>query len=342
MDDPVRTRRPRRRRTPTTGSARCSFWQPCRSRSGWPRWSRRGTAMRAAGWCAWRRSRAPRTRLLGSVTGFAVRRSIAPTVGWAIGIAAYFLLLGALIASILEFFDTNPRFADLAAAAGFAGLDSANGFAAALFGLLAIPTGLYAATRLAAHGRRREGPPLDTGVRHRCFANSPGGNEIAVTTAGVALLHVIAGLAIWAGAAITGAPLTIGDALAGALNSAPIAWLAVGAATSGGRLAAVRRRLRSARCRWRAVSCSTLSPKACAHRSGWWACRRSPTSRAVPNAPPDWAATAAFLADRHRPGRCWACRIRPPRPDHIEGADDDRHGREVLICTPRTWPRNSR
>ena len=66
------------------------------------------------------------------------------------GIAAYFLLVGALIASILEFFDSNRHFADLAAAAGFAGLDSANGFAAALFSLLAIPTGLYAATRLAA------------------------------------------------------------------------------------------------------------------------------------------------------------------------------------------------
>ena len=48
-----------------------------------------------------------------------------------------------------EFFDANHQFAELAAAAGFAGLDSADGFAAALFSLLAIPTGLYAATRLA-------------------------------------------------------------------------------------------------------------------------------------------------------------------------------------------------
>ena len=94
--------------------------------------------------------RAPRTGLLKSVVGFAIRRAIRPTVGWATGIAAYYLLVGALIASILEFFDSNRRFADLATAAGFAGLDSANGFAAALFSLLAIPTGLYAATRLAA------------------------------------------------------------------------------------------------------------------------------------------------------------------------------------------------
>ena len=95
-------------------------------------------------------SRPPRTLLLGSVGGFALRRGLRSTIGWAAGVVAYFLLVGALIASILEFMDKNPRFAELAAAAGFGGLDSANGFAAALFGVLAIPTGLYAATRLAA------------------------------------------------------------------------------------------------------------------------------------------------------------------------------------------------
>jgi ABC-2 type transport system permease protein len=94
--------------------------------------------------------RPPRTRLLGSIGGFAVRRAVRATIGWALGIAAYFLLIGALIASILEFFEKNPRFAELAAAAGFGGLDSAEGFSAALFGLLAIPTGLYGAVRLGA------------------------------------------------------------------------------------------------------------------------------------------------------------------------------------------------
>ena len=106
--------------------------------------------MRAAGLVAVATSRPPRTRLLGSVTGFAIQPRDSTDDGWAAAIVAYFLLVGALIASILEFFDANHQFAELAAAAGFAGLDSANGFAAALFSLLAIPTGLYAATRLAA------------------------------------------------------------------------------------------------------------------------------------------------------------------------------------------------
>lgn len=237
--------------------------------------------------------RRPRTALLGSIGGFAVRRAIGPTVGWATGIAAYFLLVGALIASILEFFDTNHRFAELAAAAGFAGLDSANGFAAALFSLLAIPTGLYAATRLAAlvadERARRWTPVFATDVsRIRLL-----GTEIAVTTVGMVLLHVIAGLAMWTGAAITGAPLAIDDALAGALNSAPIAWLAVGAAglacgwlpsfvgaigavpVAGGFLLNV-------------LTEGTSAPA--------WVADLSPFTHlaAVPNAPPGWFASAAF------------------------------------------------
>ncbi len=240
-------------------------------------------------------SRAPRTMMLRSVTGFAIRRAIRPTAGWALGIAAYFLLVGALIASILEFFDTNRRFAELAAAAGFAGLDTANGFAAALFGLLAIPTSLYTATRLATfvadERDRRWTPVLAADVPRLRLV----GIEIAVTSAGMLLLHMTAGLAIWAGAAITEGPLTIGDALSGALYSATVAWLAVGSASLAiGWLPS-------------AVGAIGAIPVAggfvlhvLAENAGAtaWVAELSPFAHlaAVPNAAPDWVATTAFVS----------------------------------------------
>lgn len=239
-------------------------------------------------------SRAPQTMFLGSLTGFAIRRAIRPTAGWAIGVATYFVLFGALIASILEFFDTNRRFAQLAAAAGFGGLDSANGFAAALFGLLAVPTSLYAAARLATfvadERDRRWTPVFATDVPRSQLV----GKEIAVTTAAMLLLHVTAGLAMWAGAAITGAPLTMGHALSGALYSASVAWLAVGAATAAvGRLP-------------RAVGVIGSVPVAGGFllyaladgaRAPAWVAGMSPFAHLapVPNAAPNWAATIAFL-----------------------------------------------
>ena len=150
VDNPVRAHRPGRAVRRQPGRPASSSWQAWQSGSRWPVLVAAGRRDVGGGLVALPTRRTPRTGLLGSVLGFAVRRAIRPTVGWAIGIAAYYLLLGALIASILEFFDSNRRFADLAASAGFGGLNSANGFAAALFALLSIATGLYAATRLAA------------------------------------------------------------------------------------------------------------------------------------------------------------------------------------------------
>jgi ABC-2 type transport system permease protein len=237
--------------------------------------------------------RRPRTRLLGSIDGFAVRRAIRPTIAWAAGIAAYFLLVGALISSILEFFDKNRVFAELAAAAGFAGLGSASGFAAALFSMLPIATGVYAATRLAAmvadETARRWTPVFATPVSRIRLACT----EVVVVTAGMVVLHAVAALAIWAGAASTGAPLGLGDALAGALNAAPIAWLAVGAAAlAAGRLPA-------------AVGAAGALPVAGGFllnvitqsiRAPDWVVNLSPFAHlaAVPNVRPDWAAIAAF------------------------------------------------
>ncbi|BBY78941.1 ABC transporter membrane-spanning protein [Mycolicibacterium pulveris] len=175
-------------------------------------------------------SRAPRPRLLGSVMGFAVRRSLRSTLGWAAAIATYFVVFGATIASILEFFEQNPRFADLAAAAGFAGLNSAEGFCAALLALCALATGMYADTRIGAFvddEQARRATLLFASPVSRAGLLS---TEIAVVAFGVLALHVTAAAGITVGAAVTGAPLSFSDAVAGALNTAPIAALALGAA----------------------------------------------------------------------------------------------------------------
>lgn len=238
--------------------------------------------------------RSPRTRLLGSVGGFAVRRSLRPTTGWAVGVATYFLIVGAMIASILDFFDENPRFAELAAAAGFSGLDSANGFAAALFSLLAIPTGLYCATRLGAfvadERTRRWTTVLASPVPRAHLLRA----EICVTAGGLVALHAMAAAAMWAGAALVGAPLESTDALAGALNTAPIAALALGAAAlavgwlptwvgAAGALPVVGGFLLN-------VIADTLHAPA-------WVRDLSPFVHVppVPSAPPNWPAVATLL-----------------------------------------------
>jgi ABC-2 type transport system permease protein len=237
-------------------------------------------------------SRPPRTRLLQSIGGFALRRAGLTTLGWATGIAASFLVVGALLASILELFQTNPRFAELAAAAGV--VLSVNVVAATMFSLLAVPTGLYAAMRLAAMVADEKAGRWTLLFAEPISRVRLVSTEITVTVGGVVALHCSAAVAFWSGAKVTGAPLQLTDSLAGALNSLPVALLAAGAAAVGvgwlpsaagaiGALPVVGGFLVNV------IMQTTHAPR--------WVVNLSPWTHlaAVPDTPPNWAATTIFL-----------------------------------------------
>lgn len=239
-------------------------------------------------------SRRPRTRLLHSVGGFALRRTARITLGWALGIAAFFALIGALLASVLEFFRTNPNIAELAADAGIRSFDSVNVFAAPLFSMLPVATGLYAAMRLATMvGDEKAGrwSLLFAQPITRVHLMSA---ELVVTVSAMSALHITAAAAMWSGAKITGAPLEFPDALAGALNSLPVALLATGAASVGGgwlpsAAGAIGALPLVGGFLVNAIMQATNAPGWVANLSPW------AHLAAVPDAPPHWTAIIIFL-----------------------------------------------
>ncbi|WP_245845331.1 hypothetical protein [Mycobacterium arosiense] len=239
-------------------------------------------------------ARSPRTRSLQSIGGFAVRRTVRTTLGWATGIAGYFFLVGVLLPSILELFQTNPRIAELAAPAGMGGHELVNVGAAVLFGVLAVPAGLYAAVRLAALVADEKAGRLNLLFAQPVSRVHLMSTEIMVTVGGVVALHCSAAIGIWGGAELTGAPLQLSASLAGALNSVPVALLAAGAAAVGvgwlpsavaafGAVPVVGGFLMDV------IMKSTDAPG--------WAANLSPWTHlaAVPDASPKWAVTAVFL-----------------------------------------------
>ncbi|SNY53560.1 ABC transporter permease [Paractinoplanes atraurantiacus] len=175
-------------------------------------------------------SRPARLGLLGSVESFAIRRALRPLAGWALGIGAYFLLIGLTAVSVTDFLADNPAMSDAAAQAGFPGLGSIAGFAATLFALLAMPVGGFATVRLGAF------VAAETDRRLTSLAAQPIGRarllgaEIAATAAASALLVTTAGLATWAGVLMMGGDLTLTASLRGVWNSMPIVLLSLGAA----------------------------------------------------------------------------------------------------------------
>jgi ABC-2 type transport system permease protein len=180
-----------------------------------------GAILAAAG------GRPARTTLLGSVTAFALRRTLRPLAGWAAGVGAYFLLIGLIARSMTDFLTANPQFAQMAAQAGFA-LGTVEGYAATLFALLAIPVGAFVAVRAAAlaadETAQRLTPLLAAPVtRTRLLAA-----EAAAALSAALVLITVAGIAVWAGSTLVGAGLGLGDALAGAVNVAPVVLLCLG------------------------------------------------------------------------------------------------------------------
>jgi ABC-2 type transport system permease protein len=184
-----------------------------------------------AGMIASQGERRPRIHLLRSVAGFLTRRTLAPLGGWALALSAYFLLIGLLASSLIDFLEANPFFADLAAQAGFVSLATVQGYAASLIMLLAIPLGLFAVVRVAedaadeAHGRLAL--VLSRPVGRIRWAVT----EIVVIAAGCLVIALLTAAATWLGAVSVGTNLEAGQAAAGALNILPVALLSLGAAT---------------------------------------------------------------------------------------------------------------
>jgi ABC-2 type transport system permease protein len=183
-----------------------------------------------AGLVTGRDLRTGRFGLLRSVPGFAIRRTLPATVSWAVGLGAYFLLIGVLARSLTEFLAANTRFADMAAQAGFSGLATVQGYAAALFALLAIPLGIFVASRqdadAADEADGRLTPLLALPLTRRSWALT----QLGVLSTACIALALTTGLATWIGTTSVGAGLRLTEALSGTVNVVPVGLLCLAAA----------------------------------------------------------------------------------------------------------------
>ncbi|MEV6302008.1 hypothetical protein AB0M02_21520 [Actinoplanes sp. NPDC051861] len=174
--------------------------------------------------------RRPRLRLLGSVETFAVRRLLRPLTGWALGIGAYYLLIGMTAESITGFLADNPALAGEAARAGFADIGAVEGYAATLFAILALPVGAFTAVRMADFVAAETDRRLTMLAAQPIGRLRPLGAELLVTAAGAVVLVTVAGLTTWCGVAAIGGDLSLAAAVQGAWNPLPIILLSLAAA----------------------------------------------------------------------------------------------------------------
>ncbi|GGN74930.1 ABC transporter permease [Actinoplanes lobatus] len=174
--------------------------------------------------------RRPRLGLLGSAEAFAVRRVLRPLTGWAIGIGAYYLLIGLTAVSVTGFLTDNPAMADQAAAAGFDALGDVAGFAAVLFAILGLPVGGFTAVRMSAFVAAEADRRLTLLAAQPIRRTRLLGAELTATAGAATVLVTLAGLTTWLGVTIIGGDFELAAAMRGVWNTLPVVWLSLGAA----------------------------------------------------------------------------------------------------------------
>ncbi|MFG2248149.1 hypothetical protein [Spirillospora sp. NPDC048823] len=171
-----------------------------------------------------------RLRSLGGPAAFAWRSTRGMLAGWLLGIAGYAFVAGALIATVLDLVADDPTYQRVLESLGWDAGDVSDGFVGIMGILIGLLIALYACWRIGAARAEEAAGRLDHVLTRPVTRRRWLGGHVLPALASALLLALAAALAMWAGAAATGAGVKLSDTLAATLNPLPVAALAMGLA----------------------------------------------------------------------------------------------------------------
>ena len=172
--------------------------------------------------------RTARLHLLGGPTRFAWRETQGVLLAWAVALCAYAFMLGALLRPVVDFMEKDPTYTKLLQSMGMSTGDVASAFVGFMAVTLGLVVAMYVCWRVGA-ARVEE----DTGRLEHLLARPVrrwwwlGGHAVLAAVAAL-LLTVASGLAMWAGAALTGSDVSLVACLQASFNSLPVVAVTAG------------------------------------------------------------------------------------------------------------------
>lgn len=170
-----------------------------------------------------------RLRGLGSTTAFAWRSGRGALLAWVAGLGALAVVVGALVATMVEWLAQDPQYRELARLYGYEDLLAVDGFVAVMASMLVLAVTLQVSWRVGAARTEEEAGHLEQLLarpvpRWRWLA----GHTLLALLSALALL-VLMGVGVWAGVATSGsAVLDAADSLRAVLNGLPVVVLVWG------------------------------------------------------------------------------------------------------------------
>ena len=176
-------------------------------------------------------SRRPRLRGLGGPAIFAWRTNLPVLTGWVLGLGAYAFVLGALLTTMIDFLARDANYQQTLADLGLTVALTVDGFVGVMSVTLGVGFALYAAWRIGAVRSEEESGRADNLLTRPLTRSRWLLGHAGLTLVGAALLTILSGLAIWAGAMASGSDqLTVAASLRAVLNTGSVVVLVTGLA----------------------------------------------------------------------------------------------------------------
>jgi len=122
-----------------------------------------------------------------------------------------------------DFVAADPSFRDVLAGMGMKVSDLSLGYIVMTTTVVGVALSIYAATRIGAARAEESTTRLDHVATRSVLRRRWLAGHVLLTLASVLVLALVAGFSTWAGAAVMGSDLTLGDSMAAVLNTVPVA-----------------------------------------------------------------------------------------------------------------------
>lgn len=191
-------------------------------------------ARRDLGAAWWVRDGDVRSRrlLLKSPIRFAWRLTWGTLVAWGVGIAAYSFFVGSLVKAMGEVLADDPAYQQYLELLGMTKEDISLGMVSVMAVVTGLIISLYAAWRIGAVRNEEDGERAEHLLTRPLTRGRWLGGHLLLATMSVGLLVLLAGVATWAGAEVTGAQVSLLDTIDASANLLPVILLFGGVAVA--------------------------------------------------------------------------------------------------------------
>jgi ABC-2 type transport system permease protein len=176
-------------------------------------------------------SRRARMRGLGGPVVFAWRINQPVLAGWILGLGAYAFVLGALVTTMIDFLVRDADYQRTLTDLGLEVALTVDGFVGVMGVTLGVGFALYTAWRVGAIRNEEESGRADNLLTRPLSRSRWLLGQAGLSVLGAAMLMLLTGLAMWAGAVASGSTqLTASAALRAVLNTGSVVVLIAGLA----------------------------------------------------------------------------------------------------------------